>query len=115
MSVTIYHNPRCSKSRQTLELTRANATDVEVVEYLKTPPSPEELADKVKMLAIAPRDLCRKKEAEYKDAAIDNPALSDQEVMDLMIQNPKVIERPIVVANGKAIIGRPPENVVDIL
>lgn len=115
MSVTIYHNPRCSKSRQTLDLVRSKTDDIEIVEYLKTPPAHEELANIVELLAIAPRDLCRKKEAEYKAAGIDNSALSDQEVMDLMIQNPKVIERPIVVFNGKAVIGRPPENVLDIL
>lgn len=115
MSTVIYHNPRCSKSRQTLELVRSKTDEVEVVEYLKTPPNHEELANIVELLAISPRDLCRKKETEYKEVGLDNESLSDQDIMDLMIQNPKVIERPIVVNNGKAVIGRPPENVLDIL
>ena len=113
MTVTIYHNPRCSKSRQTLELLEENGAAPAVVEYLQAPPNASELRDILKMLGIGPRDLLRKKEA--KEAGLDDPTLTDDALIDAMIANPIVIERPIVVANGKAAIGRPPESVLDIL
>ena len=115
MSIKIYHNPRCSKSRQTLQLLNDNAIEPEVVEYLKTPPSAAELARVLKMLGMRPRDLMRRKEAEYKASGADNPELSDAELIDLMVANPKLIERPIVIKGKKAAIGRPPEQVLDIL
>jgi len=115
MSIRIYHNPRCSKSRQTLQLLSDNAIEAEVVEYLKTPPSASELAGVLKMLGMRPRDLMRRKEAEYKASGADNPELSDAELIDLMVANPKLIERPIVIKGNKAAIGRPPEQVLDIL
>lgn len=115
MSSVIYHNPRCSKSRQTLELVRQKTNDIDVIEYLKTPPTVAELTAVIDMLGISARELLRTKEAEYKTSGLDDKSLSDKQVIELMVSNPKVIERPIVVANGKAAIGRPPESVLDIL
>ncbi|GLQ05346.1 arsenate reductase (glutaredoxin) [Sneathiella chinensis] len=115
MSVKILHNPRCSKSRQTLALLEEKGITPEVVEYLKTPPSREELKDILDKLSMAPRDLMRKKEAEYKDNNLDDASLSDDQLIDAMINSPKLIERPIVLANGQVRIGRPPESVLDIL
>lgn len=115
MSVKIYHNPRCSKSRQTLALLEEKGIKPEIVEYLKTPPSQEELSDILNMLGMAPRDLMRRKEAPYKEQGLDDPAKSDDALIAAMHDTPVLIERPIVVANGKAAIGRPPEQVLDIL
>ena len=115
MSIRIYHNPRCSKSRQTLQLLQEQAIEPEVIEYLKTPPSASELAKVLKMLGLAPRDLIRRKEAEYKSSGADNPELSDTQLIEIMVAHPKLIERPIVINDGKAAIGRPPEQVLDIL
>jgi len=115
MSIKIFHNPRCSKSRQTLQLLNDQSIEPEVVEYLKTPPSAQELAEILNMLGIGPRDLMRKKEAEYKASGADNADLGDAELIDLMVANPKLIERPIVIKDGKAALGRPPEQVLDIL
>jgi arsenate reductase len=115
MSVKIYHNPRCSKSRQTLQLLQDHAVEPQIVEYLKTPPSAAELRKVLQMLGIGPRELMRKKEPEYKQSGADNPELSDAQLIDLMIAHPKLIERPIVIKDGKAALGRPPEQVLDIL
>ena len=115
MSVKIYHNPRCSKSRQTLQLLQDHAVEPQIVEYLKTPPSAAELRKVLQMLGMGPRELMRKKEPEYKQSGADNPELSDAQLIDLMIAHPKLIERPIVVKDGKAALGRPPEQVLDIL
>jgi arsenate reductase (glutaredoxin) len=115
MSIKIYHNPRCSKSRQTLQLLQDRQVDAEIVEYLKTPPSAVELTELLAMLGLSPRQLMRTKEAEYKESGADDPSLSDAQLIELMVANPKLIERPIVVHDGKAAIGRPPETVLDIL
>jgi len=115
MSVKIYHNPRCSKSRQTLQLLKEQGVQVEVIEYLKTPPTVDELDNILTLLDMQPRDLMRKKEAEYKATGMDNPDLDRQALIAGMVNTPKLIERPIVIANGKAAIGRPPENVLAIL
>jgi arsenate reductase len=115
MTVKIYHNPRCSKSRQTLELLRDKAGEPEIVEYLKTPPSAEELGDILDMLGLEPRQLMRRKEPEYKEQGLDNPGLSHDELIAAMVAHPKLIERPIVIKDGKAAIGRPPELILDIL
>ncbi len=115
MSVKIYHNPRCSKSRQTLALLEEKGIKPEIVEYLKTPPSQEELSDILNMLGMAPRELMRRKEAPYKEQGLDDPAKSDAALIAAMHATPVLIERPIVLANGKAAIGRPPEQVLDIL
>ncbi|MES9820452.1 MAG: arsenate reductase (glutaredoxin) [Candidatus Thiodiazotropha sp.] len=115
MSVEIYHNPRCSKSRQTLQLLQDQGIDPDVVEYLKTPPDKTTLGRILDMLGLEPRELMRTKEKEYKALQLDDPSLSRDQLIDAMIANPKLIERPIVIQNGKAAIGRPPEKVLDIL
>ena len=115
MSVEIYHNPRCSKSRQTLQLLEENGFEPSITEYLKTPPDRAELEKILGMLGMEPRDLMRRKEAEYKAAGLDNPDLTREQLIQGMIDHPKLIERPIVISNGKAVIGRPPEQVLEIL
>ena len=115
MKVTIYHNPRCSKSRQTLELLKTEGVEPDIIEYLKTPPDKATLKKILKQLGLKPRELIRKKEAAYKEAGLDNDNLEDDKLIEAMIENPILIERPIVLANGKAAIGRPPDSVLDIL
>ncbi len=115
MTAKIYHNPRCSKSRQTLALLTENEMDVEIIEYLKTPPSKKELTDIIKMLGIKPRDLLRKGEKEYKEAGLNDMELSDKQIIDAMLEHPKLIERPIVIKDGQARIGRPPELILEIV
>lgn len=115
MTITIYHNPRCSKSRQTLALLEEKGIKPTIKEYLKDVPSVGELNEILNMLSMEPRDLMRKNEAEYKENNLDNSSLSRDELIAGMVANPKVIERPIVINNGKAAIGRPPESVLEIL
>ncbi len=115
MGVTIYHNPRCSKSRSALELLRDRGIEPTVVEYLKTPPSAAELEAILNLLGLEPRGLMRKGEAAYKEAGLDNPDLDRAALIAAMVARPVLIERPIVLANGKAAMGRPPENILDIL
>lgn len=115
MSVKIYHNPKCSKSRQTLGLLEEKGIEPEIVLYLETPPSTDELDGLLKMLGREPRELMRTKEAEYKEQGLDNEALSREELIAAMIATPKLIERPVVVNGGKAAVGRPPEDVLAIL
>ena len=110
----IYHNPRCSKSRQTLSLLQEKGLEVEVIEYLKRVPSAPELAQVIKALNVSPRELLRSKESEYKQAGLDNKELTNHEIIDKMVEFPKVIERPIVINGKKAAIGRPPESVLDL-
>ncbi|MGR9073525.1 MAG: arsenate reductase (glutaredoxin) [Gammaproteobacteria bacterium] len=115
MTVTIYHNPRCSKSRQTLQLLLDRGIEPEIVEYLKTPPSVEELDEILTKLDMQPRDLMRKNEPEYKETGMDDESLDRMALITGMVATPKLIERPIVLSNGKAAVGRPPENVLSIL
>lgn len=115
MTIRIYHNPRCSKSRQTLTILLEKTKNIEIVDYLKQPPRPDELAELVTQLGITPRQLLRKNEAQYKSLGLNKPDLTDEELLNLMSQHPKLIERPIVVNNGKARLGRPPEAVIEIL
>ena len=115
MIVKIYHNPRCGKSRQTLQLLQEQGIEPEIIEYLKTPPSAEELNDILQKLGMEPRDLMRKNEAEYKASGLNDESLDRQALIKGMVKHPIVIERPIVVANNKAVIGRPPETVLTIL
>jgi arsenate reductase len=115
MAIKIYHNPQCSKSRATLQLLQDQGIEAEIIEYLKTPPSRDELIQVLDALNMEPRDLMRKNEQAYKDAGLDNPALSRDELIQAMLDHPRLIERPIVVNHGKAAIGRPPEQVLDIL
>ncbi|MES9860744.1 MAG: arsenate reductase (glutaredoxin) [Candidatus Thiodiazotropha sp. LLP2] len=115
MSIEIYHNPRCSKSRQTLQLLQEQGVETDIVEYLKTPPDEKTLEQILNMLGLEPRDLMRKKESEYKENQLDDPSLTRKQLIDAMIAHPKLIERPIVIKDGKAAIGRPPEKVLEIL
>jgi arsenate reductase len=115
-SIKIYHNPRCSKSRQTLQLLEEKGIEPEIIEYLKTPPSEKELRAILKALKMNPRDLMRKGEAEYKDNNFADKSLSDDQLIAAMLKYPKLIERPIVVtSDNKYALGRPPESVLDIL
>ncbi|MGZ9106299.1 MAG: arsenate reductase (glutaredoxin) [Rhodoplanes sp.] len=113
VSVTIYHNPRCSKSRATLELLQGRGIEPQVIEYLKTPPSADELRRILGMLRLSPRQLLRSTEA--KAAGLDVSSLEDERLIEAMVANPAMIERPIVVAGAQARIGRPPESVLEIL
>jgi len=115
MPITIYHNPKCSKSRETLELLVKQGIKPVVNEYLKIPPTAEKIKEILKKLGYAPRDLMRRKEAPYTEYNLDNPSLSDDNLIEFMIKHPVLIERPIVLANEKAAIGRPPEQVLEIL
>lgn len=113
--VTIYHNPRCSKSRQTLQLLQEHGVEPEIVLYLEQPPSAKQLQELLKKLGIGPRQLLRKGEAEYKDNGLDAATLSDTQLIAAMVAHPKLIERPIVVKGARAVLGRPPENVLALL
>ena len=115
MSVTIYHNPRCSKSRQTLALLEDKGVTPDVLLYLDNPPDAAALGKLLKMLGMEPRDLMRKGEEPYKSLNLADPAKSRDELIAAMVTNPILIERPIVVRNGKAALGRPPEQVLQIL
>lgn len=115
MKVKIYHNPRCSKSRETLQLLRDKGIEPEIVEYLKTPPSAEELDEILQKLGIEPRDLMRTKEKPYDENDLFDKSLDRQTLIRAMVEHPILIERPIVVIGNKAAIGRPPENVLAIL
>ncbi|OAT30685.1 arsenate reductase [Buttiauxella brennerae ATCC 51605] len=115
-AVSIYHNPRCSKSRETLSLLKANGVEPEVVLYLETPPDAATLKSLLSQLGFASaRELMRRKEDLYKELNLADDALSEEQLIQAMIDNPKLIERPIVLANGQARIGRPPESVLEIL
>jgi len=114
MQVTIYHNPRCSKSRQTLALLRERGIEPEIVEYLKHPPTREALSAILDMLGMQPEELMRKGEAEYREL-VRGGELDREAQIALMCEHPRLIERPIVICNGRAALGRPPENVLTIL
>lgn len=115
MSVTIYHNPRCSKSRQTLTLLQEKGIEPEIVEYLKDPPTAAKLKEILGLLDMAPRELMRKGEAAYKDNDLGDAGKDDETLIGAMVADPILIERPIVLANGKARLGRPPEQVLEIV
>ncbi len=112
--VTIYHNPRCSKSRNTLALLRERGIEPEVVLYLETPPDAAQLADLLAKLKMTAGQLVRRSEEGYKSAGLGD-ASSEQDIMAAMLANPKLIERPIVVRGARAVVGRPPENVLALL
>lgn len=115
MTVTIYHNPRCSKSRQTLALLQERGVTPTVVEYLKTPPDAATLGDILAKLGCPPRQLMRVKEAVYRELGLGDENLSDADLIQAMVENPILIERPIVLASDRAALGRPPEAVLAIL
>ena len=112
--LTIFHNPRCRKSRETLQILEESGEMLEVIEYLKEVPSKEELEKQIEMLAIKPEQLLRKGEAIYKEQ-FKGKTLTDDEWIEAMVENPKLIERPIVTDGEKAVIGRPPESVKTLL
>ena len=114
-STKIYHNPRCSKSRAAMELLTEKGIEVEVIKYLDTPPNRKTLVKLLDMLGMEPRDLMRKGESEYKDNSLSDESLSKDELIDAMLKFPRLMERPIVISNGKAAIGRPIENIINIL
>ena len=113
--VTIYHNPRCSKSRQTLALLEERGISPDIVRYLDTPPDTAAIGSLLHMLGLEPRDLMRKKEAPYAELGLADESVARADLIQAMADNPVLIERPIVVSGAKAAIGRPPESVLDIL
>ena len=115
MAVTIYHNPRCSKSRQTLKLLQDRHVSLVIIEYLKTPPNAKTLSSILDKLGMEPRELMRRKEPPYKAKKLDNEKLTRKQLIDAMVTDPVLIERPIVLSGSKAALGRPPEAVLDIL
>lgn len=114
-SITIWHNPRCSKSRQTLQLIRDQGVEPTIVEYLKTPPSTAELSNALEQLGLQPRELMRKKEGVYKELSLGDEGLSRTKLIAAMVDNPVLIERPLVFRGKRAVLGRPPENVLELL
>lgn len=115
MTVTVYHNPRCSKSRAAMEYLEENGIEADVVKYMDSPPDANDIKELLSMLGMSPRELMRKHEKVFKDAGLDDPTFTDDELIEAMAQCPSLIERPIVVNNGKAVLARPPETVQDIL
>lgn len=111
----IFHNPRCSKSRQTLALLEEHGETPTIIEYLDTPPTVEELSFIINELGVQARDLMRKGENEYKELNLADESLSETELLSAMTAHPRLIERPIVIKNSKVAVGRPPENVLSIL
>ena len=115
-AVKIYHNPRCSKSRDTLSLLKSNGIDPDVVLYLDTPPDAQTLRQLLHMLGMgSARELMRQKEDLYKSLELADPQLSEEALIQAIVDNPKLMERPIVVSHGQARIGRPPEQVLEIV
>ncbi len=113
--ITLYHNPRCSKSRQTLALIEEHNAPVTIIKYLDTPLTKSELNAIIKKLGITPRALLRTSEAQYKSLELKNTDLTDAQLIDAMIAHPKLIERPIAIKDTQAVLGRPPENVLALL
>lgn len=113
--IVIYHNPRCSKSRATLQLLQEHGVEPQIIEYLKTPPNAPRLKELLAMLDMSPRDLMRKGEDPYKNLGLKDTNLDDDALVTAMVDNPILIERPIVVTDGKARLGRPPEQVLELL
>ena len=115
MGLKILHNPRCSKSRQTLAILSDNGIDINIIEYLKDVPSKETLRQIINILGIKPRDLLRKGEVVYKENNLGREDLTDDDLIQFMLDNPILIERPIVYDDEKAVIGRPPDNVLKLI
>lgn len=113
--IRLYHNPRCSKSREALKLLQDAGADVEIIDYLKTPPSAEELDQLLTLLNLEPRELMRQKEDEYQALHLDDVTLERRHLIAAMVDHPRLIERPIAVQGEQAVIGRPPEQVLTLL
>lgn len=111
----IFHNPRCSKSRAAMDLLNEKGIETDVVKYLETPLNRKTIEHVLDLLGIEPRELMRKGEAEYGDNNLSDDSLTRDQLIDALVDFPKLLERPIVIANGKAAIGRPIENIIDIL
>ncbi len=111
----IYHNPSCSKSRETLRILQDNNRQPKIIEYLHEPPNKQELTNIIEMLGVSPRQLLRTAEPEYKDAGLDDESMSDEQIIEAICSNPPLLQRPIVVQGNKAIIGRPPSKVLEIV
>lgn len=114
-NLTLYHNPRCSKSRSALQLLEERGLNPNVVRYLETPLSAAELHELLRKLGIRARQLLRTGENEYKALGLNDPELTDEQLIAAMVSQPKLIERPILVAGDKAVVGRPPESILEIL
>ncbi len=112
--VSIYHNPRCSKSRQALALLEQQGDELDVIQYIDTPPDSATLSALLQQLGLSARELMRKGEDVYKELQLDDPDLSEAELVQAMVDYPRLIERPIVIRDGKAIIARPPERVMEL-
>lgn len=115
MTIKIMHNPRCSKSRATLALLTEQGIEPEIITYLEHPPSVKELKQILELLGRRPRELMRKGEAQYRELGLADESLDEAALLEAMVTHPKLIERPIVLANGKAAVGRPPESVLEII
>ncbi|GAA6139347.1 arsenate reductase (glutaredoxin) [Arenicella sp. 4NH20-0111] len=115
MDIILYHNPRCSKSRQTLQLIQDKGIEPTIIEYLKTPPTHQQLDSILRGLEIEPRELMRTKEEQYKTRNLSDSKLTRDQLIDAMITTPKLIERPIFIVGDQVVIGRPPENALTIL
>ena len=113
--VRIFYHPKCSKCRLTMDILKSKDVNVAVIEYLNTPPSSIELNEVLNLLGLEPRDLMRKHETPYQEHKLDNPDLSREQLIQAMIDHPVLIQRPIIIHGNKAVIGRPPEKVLDIL
>lgn len=113
--IKIYHNPRCSKSRQTLQLLQDNNITPEIILYLESPPTKNDLKNLLKKLGISARELLRTSEQAYKEAGLSDASLTGNQLLEAMIKEPKLIQRPIVVAGDNAVLGRPPENVLELI
>ena len=112
--ITIWHNPRCSKSREALAIVDESGSEKEIVKYLETNPDSETIKNLLEMLGLTPRELMRTKEAIYKELNLKDET-DDEKLIEAMAQNPKLIERPVLIKNGKAIIGRPTERIAEFL
>jgi arsenate reductase len=115
MTIRIFHNPRCSKSRATLALLQERGIEPEITLYLESPPDADEIRSILQKLGLAARELMRKGEAEYREQGLADESLTEDELIAAMVASPRLIERPIVLANGRAAIGRPLEAVIEIL
>lgn len=115
MAIKIYHNPRCSKSRQTLALIRERGLEPDIIEYLKHPPTPAQLKRIIKSLGVPVREIIRRGEAEYRELGLADPSIDDERLIELVCEHPRLLQRPIVIGERGARIGRPPEAIEAIL
>lgn len=113
--LAIYHNPACSKSREALQILQDKNLSPEIIDYLEVPPTPRQLKELIGILGVPARDLLRTTEPVYKDAELDDYALTDDEIIEAICEYPALLQRPIVISNGRAIIGRPPTRIMEIL